>query len=107
MVVPRGGVFRFPRRGRTGRWRRGGVGRQFGPTAPAADGIRPVVRDVHARRLGPRCRRPSGCEVYVSGYWLIALGAVPLVGALVVAGLPTGRDLLAKQIALATSLATL
>jgi len=43
----------------------------------------------------------------VSGYWLIALGAVPLVGALVVAGLPTGKDLLAKQIALGTSLVAL
>ncbi|HEX3813183.1 MAG TPA: NADH-quinone oxidoreductase subunit M [Mycobacteriales bacterium] len=43
----------------------------------------------------------------MSGYWLIALGAIPLVGALVVAFLPKGRDLLAKQITLGTSLAAL
>ena len=39
--------------------------------------------------------------------WLTILGAVPLVGAVVVAALPKGRDLLAKQIALAASLVVL
>ena len=39
--------------------------------------------------------------------WLTILGVVPLVGALVVALLPKGRDLLAKQIALVTSLVVL
>ena len=39
--------------------------------------------------------------------WLTILGAVPLVGAVVVAALPKGRDLLAKQIALAVSLVVL
>ena len=39
--------------------------------------------------------------------WLTVLGAVPLVGAAVVAVLPKGRDLLAKQIALAVSLLVL
>ena len=39
--------------------------------------------------------------------WLTVLGAVPLVGAAVVAVLPKGRDLLAKQIALAVSLVVL
>jgi len=39
--------------------------------------------------------------------WLTILGVVPLVGALLVAGLPSGRDLLAKQVALATSLVVL
>ena len=36
--------------------------------------------------------------------WLTVLGAVPLIGALVVACLPRGRDLLAKQVALGVSL---
>ncbi len=36
--------------------------------------------------------------------WLTVLGVVPLVGAAVVAALPKGRDLLAKQIALGVSL---
>jgi NADH-quinone oxidoreductase subunit M len=36
--------------------------------------------------------------------WLTVLGAVPLVGAGVVAALPKGRDLLAKQVALLVSL---
>ncbi|HVE75102.1 MAG TPA: NADH-quinone oxidoreductase subunit M [Mycobacteriales bacterium] len=39
--------------------------------------------------------------------WLTTLGLIPLVGALVVGLLPRGRDLLAKQIALATSLLVL
>ena len=39
--------------------------------------------------------------------WLTILGVVPLVGAAVVALLPRGRDLLAKQIALLTSLVVL
>ena len=39
--------------------------------------------------------------------WLTTLAAVPLVGAAVVAALPAGRDLLAKQVALAFSLVPL
>ena len=39
--------------------------------------------------------------------WLTVLGVVPLVGALLVSVLPTGKDLLAKQVALATSLVVL
>ncbi|MBU6244860.1 MAG: NADH-quinone oxidoreductase subunit M [Actinomycetales bacterium] len=39
--------------------------------------------------------------------WLTILGAVPLVGSAVVALLPKGRDLIAKQVALVFSLATL
>ncbi|MGB8650267.1 MAG: NADH-quinone oxidoreductase subunit M [Mycobacteriales bacterium] len=39
--------------------------------------------------------------------WLTVLGVVPLAGALVVSLLPKGRDLLAKQVALATSLLVL
>ena len=39
--------------------------------------------------------------------WLTILGIVPLVGALAVSLLPAGRDLLAKQVALATSLLVL
>jgi len=40
----------------------------------------------------------------VSSYpWLTTLGVVPLVGAAVIAALPKGRDLLAKQLALAFS----
>ncbi len=39
--------------------------------------------------------------------WLTILGIVPLVGALVVMLLPKGRDLLVKQVALATSLVVL
>ena len=39
--------------------------------------------------------------------WLTTLAAVPLVGAVAVAALPTGRDLLAKQVALAVSLVPL
>jgi NADH-quinone oxidoreductase subunit M len=39
--------------------------------------------------------------------WLTTLGLVPLAGAAVVALLPKGRDLLAKQVALAVSLLTL
>ncbi len=39
--------------------------------------------------------------------WLTILGAVPLAGALVVSLVPAGRDLLAKQVALATSLVVL
>jgi NADH-quinone oxidoreductase subunit M len=39
--------------------------------------------------------------------WLTTLAAVPLVGAVVVAALPTGRDLLAKQVAFAVSLVPL
>jgi NADH-quinone oxidoreductase subunit M len=39
--------------------------------------------------------------------WLTTLGLVPLVGAIVVALLPRGRDLLVKQVALGTSLVVL
>jgi NADH-quinone oxidoreductase subunit M len=39
--------------------------------------------------------------------WLTILGVVPLVGALVVGVVPAGRDLLAKQVALGTSLVVL
>ena len=39
--------------------------------------------------------------------WLTILGVVPLVGALAVGLLPKGRDLLAKQVALGTSLVVL
>ena len=39
--------------------------------------------------------------------WLTVLGLVPLVGALLVAVLPRGRDVLAKQLALAVSLVVL
>ena len=39
--------------------------------------------------------------------WLTILGIIPLVGAAAVAAVPTGRDLLAKQVALATSLVVL
>ena len=39
--------------------------------------------------------------------WLTIIGVVPLVGATAVALLPKGRDLLAKQVALATSLVVL
>jgi NADH-quinone oxidoreductase subunit M len=39
--------------------------------------------------------------------WLTILGLVPLVGAIAIALLPRGRDLLAKQIALVTSLVVL
>ena len=39
--------------------------------------------------------------------WLTTLAVVPLVGAVVVAALPSGRDLLAKQVALVISLVPL
>jgi NADH-quinone oxidoreductase subunit M len=39
--------------------------------------------------------------------WLTVLGVIPLVGALVVSLLPKGKDLLAKQVALGTSLVVL
>jgi NADH-quinone oxidoreductase subunit M len=39
--------------------------------------------------------------------WLTTLAAVPLLGAVAVAALPKGRDLLAKQVALAVSLVPL
>ena len=39
--------------------------------------------------------------------WLTILGVIPLVGALVVMALPSGRDLLVKQVALLTSLIVL
>ena len=39
--------------------------------------------------------------------WLTILGVVPLAGALLISLLPTGRDLLAKQVALGTSLVVL
>ncbi len=39
--------------------------------------------------------------------WLTILGVIPLVGAAIVALLPRGRDLLAKQVALGTSLVVL
>ncbi len=39
--------------------------------------------------------------------WLTILGVVPLVGALVLMALPSGRDLLVKQVALLTSLVVL
>jgi NADH-quinone oxidoreductase subunit M len=39
--------------------------------------------------------------------WLTTLGVVPLVGSIVVASLPRGRTLLAKQVALAFAIATL
>jgi NADH-quinone oxidoreductase subunit M len=39
--------------------------------------------------------------------WLTALAVVPLVGAAAVAAVPTGRDLLAKQVALVVSLVPL
>ncbi|MGZ6792927.1 MAG: NADH-quinone oxidoreductase subunit M [Mycobacteriales bacterium] len=39
--------------------------------------------------------------------WLTVIGIVPLVGALLVSVLPAGRDLLAKQVALASSLLVL
>jgi NADH-quinone oxidoreductase subunit M len=43
----------------------------------------------------------------VSFPWLTTLGVIPLVGSVVVAALPKGRDLLAKQVALAISLVVL
>ena len=39
--------------------------------------------------------------------WLTTLAAIPLVGAVVVAALPRGRELLAKQVALGVSLVAL
>jgi len=39
--------------------------------------------------------------------WLLAMIAVPAIGAAVVAGLPRGRDLLAKQVSLGVSLVVL
>ncbi|MDP9393184.1 MAG: NADH-quinone oxidoreductase subunit M [Actinomycetota bacterium] len=39
--------------------------------------------------------------------WLTVLGAIPLLGAIVVAALPKGRETLAKQVALAVSLVVL
>jgi len=39
--------------------------------------------------------------------WLLTMVAVPAVGAAVVAALPRGRELLAKQIALGVSLVVL
>jgi NADH-quinone oxidoreductase subunit M len=39
--------------------------------------------------------------------WLFLVGGLPLLGAIVVGALPRGRDVLAKQLALAFSLATL
>jgi NADH-quinone oxidoreductase subunit M len=39
--------------------------------------------------------------------WLTTLGAIPLVGSVVVAALPKGRELLAKQVALAVSVLAL
>jgi NADH-quinone oxidoreductase subunit M len=39
--------------------------------------------------------------------WLTTIGVIPLVGAVVVAALPKGRDLLAKQVALVVSLVVL
>jgi NADH-quinone oxidoreductase subunit M len=39
--------------------------------------------------------------------WLTTLAMIPLVGALVIAALPKGRDLIAKKIAFGTSVLTL
>jgi NADH-quinone oxidoreductase subunit M len=39
--------------------------------------------------------------------WLTTLGAIPLVGSVVVAAMPKGRELLAKQVALAVSILAL
>ncbi len=69
------------------------------------DRVRPVLRDVHVRGRGRRHARCRAGEDLMP--WLTILGAVPLVGAVVVAALPKGRDLLAKQIALAVSLVVL
>ncbi len=49
----------------------------------------------------------SGEGLVTSFPWLTALGVVPLVGSIVVALLPKGRTLLAKQVALVFALATL
>ncbi len=43
----------------------------------------------------------------MSGFWLIALGAVPLVGSVAVAALPSAREKAIKQLTLAFTLATL
>ena len=95
------------------------VGGVLRPAPQAADRLRPLVRSVHVPRRRGAGRPAAGGEGLMNGFpWLTVAGAVPLLGALVIAlipGLPadsaeadrSARGLLAKQLALAFSLLTL
>ena len=96
-------LLRQPRRrrvrqrpGRADRW-------HVGPVPAPADRVRPLLRAVHVRGRGPGGRRHAAGEaVAVTDFpWLTTLAVLPLVGSVVVAAMPAGRDLLAKQVALA------
>src|SRR5829696_2008590 len=102
------GVAGQPRCGRSRQRRRGRVRGRVRPAAPAADRLRPLLRPVDAGRVRARRGVPAGSEVRVNDFpILLVLGLVALVGAAVVVALPRGRDLLAKQLTLLFSVATL
>ena len=63
--------------------------RDVGPAAAAADRLRPLVRPVHVRRRRCAGRLAPGGEALMNGFpWLTVAGAVPLLGALVIALIP-------------------
>ena len=73
----------------------------------AAERVCPVVRPDDARRRRRHPRRRVGDAVMTSFPWLTVVGAIPLVGAVVVWLLPSGVAARAKQVALGFSLLTL
>ena len=72
-----------------------------------AERLRPVLcpDDARRRRRHPRCS--VGDPVMSNFPWLTMLGLIPLIGAAVVAALPTGLADRAKHVALGASLVTL
>src|SRR5262249_19867246 len=99
---------RRPRCGRRGHRRRHRGRRPVDPSPQAAERFRPDLRDVHVPRGGRDGRDAGAGEVTVDNFaWLSALWLTPLVGAGVVACLPTrGRDA-ARWVAFAFSLVVL
>ena len=113
------GVLRQPGRGRPGQHARRHGRRDVRPDAQAADRLRPLVRPVHVLRRRCPGRLAAGGEALMNGFpWLTVAGAVPLLGAIVIAlipGLPAdsaeadrqARNAVAKMLALGFSLLTL
>src|SRR5690348_15932320 len=77
------------------------------PVAPVPDGLRPFLRTQHGLRRRIRGRRPPRGEVVVNIGWLTLTLLLPFVGACATMAVPKSKALLAKQVALGFSLATL
>ena len=97
--------------GRRRRRRRGwrpGRRRHLEPAPAGPERLRALLRPVHPRGRAADRARPPGGELLVNDFpWLTALILVPLVGALVAAGLPQTHDgALVKRVGLGFALLT-